>query len=382
MKTWHMVAALAVAAVLTLTIGLFPARAAAPDGCPQAAFGFSGDERDRMHAAVTKTLADAKAPGITAGVFVPGRGTWICVVGVSDQETGWVMNAADRFRIGSITKTFTGTAVLRLVDQGLIGLDEPLSRYVDWPDGNAITIRQLLNMTSGVYDYTDDPEFEKRYQADPAGSFGPRDALDIARNHEPYFPPGQGFHYSNTNYILLETVVERVTGRAVGDLITDEIIDKLGLDSTSYPATSALEPPYARGYDETPDPGDGAATRDVTESNPGYAGAAGAMVSNLHDLRIWAAELANGALISERLQRERLQTVPLAQGAQVSYGLGIADWGGWLGHNGTIIGYNTAMFYLPDTGAVIVVEVNRSSLDTDHATPLFGELAKILYPDR
>ncbi|MEU7824389.1 serine hydrolase domain-containing protein [Catellatospora sp. NPDC049133] len=382
MKTWHMVAALAVAAVLTLTIGLFPARAAAPDGCPQAAFGFSGDERDRMHAAVAKTLADAKAPGITAGVFVPGRGTWICVVGVSDQETGRVMNAADRFRVGSITKTFTGTAVLRLVDQGLIGLDEPLSRYVDWPDGNAITIRQLLNMTSGVYNYTEDPEFQKRYEADPAGSFGPRDALDIARNHEPYFPPGGGFHYSDTNYILLESVVERVTGRAVGDLIEDEIVDKLGLTSTSYPATSALEPPYARGYDETPDPGDGAAMRDVTESNPGYAGAAGAMVSNLHDLRIWAAELANGALISERLQRERLRTVPLAQGAQVSYGLGIADWGGWLGHNGTIIGYNTAMFYLPDTGAVIVVEVNRSSLDTDHATPLFGELAKILYPDR
>ncbi|MEV0459316.1 serine hydrolase domain-containing protein [Catellatospora methionotrophica] len=382
MKTWHMVAALAAAAVLTLTIGLFPARAADADGCPQAAFGFTADERDRMHAAVTKARADAQAPGITAGVFVPGRGTWICVVGVSDQETSRAMNAADRFRVGSITKTFTGTAVLQLVERGLIGLDEPLSRYVDWPDGNAITIRQLLNMTAGVYNYTEDPEFIKRYQADPAGSFGPRDALDIARNHEPYFPPGQGFHYSDTNYILLETVVERVTGRSIGDWIAQEIVGKLGLDATNYPSTNALEPPFARGYDETPDPGDGATLRDVTESNPGYAGAAGAMVSNLRDLSVWAAELADGALISDRLQRERLRTVPLAEGADVSYGLGIADWGGWLGHNGTILGYNTAMFYLPDTKAVIVVEVNRSGLDTDHATPLFGALAKILYPDR
>lgn len=377
-----MVAALAAAAVLTLTIGLFPARAAAPGDCPQAAFGFTTAERDRMKAAVDGARAAAKAPGVTAGVFVPGRGTWICVVGVSDEETGRPMNAADKVRIASITKTFTGTAILQLVDRGLLGLDDPLSRYVDWPDGNAITIRQLLNMTSGVYNYTEDPTFGVRYQADPTGSFGPRDALDIAREHEPYFAPGTGFHYSDTNYILLEQVLERVTGRPIGDWIEDEIVAKLGLTSTSYPATATLEAPYSRGYDSTPDPGDADTARDVTYANPGYAGAAGAMVSNLRDLRIWAGELARGALLSDRLQQERLRTVPLAQGADVSYGLGIADWGGFLGHNGTILGYNSAMFHDPDTGATIVVEINRSDLDTDHATPLFGELAEILYPDR
>ncbi len=377
-----MMVALAAAAALTLTIGLFPARAAAPGDCPQAAFGFTTAERDLMKSAVDRTRAAAKAPGVVAGVFVPGRGSWICVVGVSDEETGRPMNAADRMRVASITKTFTGTAILQLADRGLLGLDDPLSRYVDWPDGNAITIRQLLGMTSGIYSYTEDAAFIARYQADPTGSFGPQDALDIARAHDPYFAPGTAFHYSDTNYILLELVLERVTGRPIGDWIEDEIVAKLRLDNTSYPATAALPAPFARGYDDRPDPGGAGTARDVTYSNPGYAGAAGAMVSNLHDLRIWAAELARGALLSERMQQERLRTVPLTPGAAVSYGLGIADVDGYLGHNGTILGYNSAMFFLPETGATIVVEINRSDLDTDHATPLFGELAKALYPDR
>ncbi|MBV1852965.1 serine hydrolase domain-containing protein [Catellatospora tritici] len=445
MKTWHIVASLAAAVVLTLTVGLSPSRGAPADQCPQLALGFTERQRADLARAATYTRDSAQLPGLIAAVFVPGRGAWVCVLGVSDLETGHPLNAADRFRIASITKTFTGTAVLQLADRGELRLDDPLSRWVDWPDGNAITIRQLLNMTSGVYSYTDDPQFIQRYNEDPEGAFTARDALDIARAHDPYFAPGAGFHYSDTNYILLEQVVEKITGRPIADWIDHNILDPLHLTNTSYPATSALPAPFSRGYDAPPPPqqavpaepeptqqpatpapqpgtpapqpatpapqpgtpapqpapspqpgaAPGAAApspsatpgpaatgpsladlRDVTYSNPNYAGAAGAMVSNLADLRVWAKALAEGSLLSETMRRERLRTVPLAANAGVSYGLGIADWGGWLGHNGTILGYNAAMFYDPKTGSVIIVETNRSSLTSDVATPLFTELAK------
>ncbi|MDI1464507.1 serine hydrolase domain-containing protein [Catellatospora sp. KI3] len=419
MKTWHIVASLVAAAVLTLTVGLSPSRGApAADQCPQLALGFTERQRADLAQAATYTRDQAGLPGLIAAVFVPDRGAWVCVLGVSDLETGHPLNAADRFRIASITKTFTATAVLQLVDRGKLTLADPLSRWVDWPDGNAITIRQLLNMTSGVFSYTEDPEFVRRYTEDPEGAFTARDALDIARAHEPYFAPGAGFHYSDTNYILLEQVVEKITGRPVADWIDDHIIAPLHLAHTSYPATSTLPAPFSRGYDAlpppqqpvpaepepsrpgtpapqpAPSPQPGAAParnaspspspagpsladlRDVTYSNPNYAGAAGAMVSNLADLRVWAKALAEGSLLSPAMRRELLRTTPIAPNAGVSYGLGIADWGGWLGHNGTILGYNAAMFYEPKTGSVIVVETNRSSLTSDTATPLFTELAK------
>ncbi|WP_212825153.1 serine hydrolase [Catellatospora sp. TT07R-123] len=425
MKTWHIVASLAAALVLTLTVGLAPARGApVVDQCPQLDLGFTARQRDAFRDATARTRAEAQLPGVIAAVFVPDRGAWLCVLGVSDLETGRALNAADRFRVASITKTFTGTAVLQLADRGRLSLDDPLSRWVDWPDGNAITIRQLLNMTAGVFNYTEDPAFVRRYTEDPEGAFSSRDALDIARAHEPYFAPGAGFHYSDTNYILLEQVVEKLTGRSVGDWIDREIVDRLHLAGTSYPSTSALPAPFSRGYDappapQQPVPGEAspapqpgtpgpapspqaapgalyasptptprpagpslAELRDVTYSNPDYAGAAGAMVSNLADLRTWAKAVGTGALLSDRMQRERLRTVPVAPNSTVSYGLGIADWNGWLGHNGAILGYNTAMFYEPRTGAVIVVETNRSSLDSDHATPLFTELAGIVSSGR
>ncbi|GJF32835.1 serine hydrolase [Kitasatospora sp. NE20-6] len=391
MVVWRKPVGIAVGCGL-LAAGVLAAPAAGAAGQAGQAAGtrpaaHAGPAQGRFPAAVERALRDAVdrtkaatgAPGVTVGVWAPGRGSFTYTPGVADLSTGRPLQAADRVRIASITKTYTATAVLRLVDRHLIGLDDPLSRYLDWPDGDRITVRQLLNMTAGVYSYTEDPAFLARYHAHPFGPFSPGDALAVARAHPPYFAPGAGFHYSDTNYVLLGIVLERATGRPVGDVIRREVVQPLGLRSTEYPSDPSIRRPFAHGYDTG---GPGGALRDVTRANPGYAGAAGAMISDLGDLRTWARALSEGTLLSPRTHAAQLETVPVADGGQVSYGLGILDFAGFLGHNGAILGYNSAMFRLPETGATIVVEITKCDLEDDAATPLFVELARILYPER
>ncbi|MET9604972.1 serine hydrolase domain-containing protein [Streptomyces sp. NPDC006512] len=339
----------------------------------------AGVER-QLKEAVDDARRAHDVPGIRVDVNVPGHGAWEYAVGAADLRTGRPITAEDKVRIASVTKTFTATAVLQLVRAGKLRLDDPLSRYVSWPNGDAITIRQLLNMTAGIYSYTEDPAWLKRYTEHPDAPFRTRDALDIARRHAPYFAPGKGFHYSDTHYVLLGDIVEKAGGKPLATWVREEIAKPLGLAATGLPTDSAVPEPAARGYRAGP----GGAMTDATRSDPAYAAGAGAMLSNIADLRFWARELATGTgLLTPGLQRERLRLVPVAaEPEQVGYGLGIASFDGWLGHNGTIIGYNTAMFHDPRSHSTVVVEMNRSfaTLDEDHATELFLRIARIVTP--
>ena len=128
-------------------------------------------------------------------------------------------------RIGSITKSFTGTVVLQLVDEGWLGLDDPISRHLAGvPNGDNITIRQLLNMTSGLYNYSEDRGFNESLDADPGRVWTPEELLAIGLGRQPYFPPGTGFHYSNTNSVLLGKLVEAGDGRSIGTGIRAEYL--------------------------------------------------------------------------------------------------------------------------------------------------------------
>jgi len=301
--------------------------------------------------------------------------------GIANRKTGRPARIKDHVRIASMTKTFTATAILQLVDQGRLSLDDHLSTFVPGVDnGDRITIREMLNMTSGIYDFTDDPALAKRFYAKPTLRFGPAQVFAILRRHKPAFAPGTKIVYCDTNYFLLGLVLEKVTGRPASRVIADQILEPLGLTQTSLPTTPPLPKPFAHGYFGGVDLTDPLV--DKTASNPKFGFTMGGMQSTLRDLHKWARVLATGTLLSPALQAQRLQTMPFPNPGpvDVSYGLGIFKLDNLLGHNGAGVGYSSAMFYLPSKRATIVVWGNNSTNDTTPTLTIAFDLAELLFP--
>ncbi|MCS7475540.1 serine hydrolase domain-containing protein [Umezawaea endophytica] len=289
-----------------------------------------------------------------SGVF-PVLGDWV--------EEGWVSGAlltvedsggvrADAagearvggyFRIGSVTKTFVATVVLQLVDEGRVGLDDPVGGYVSGvPNGDRMTVRQVLNHTSGLYDYAHEAGWStNRWRgAERFRSYAPEELLAVAASREPYFPPGQGWHYSNTNYVVAGMLVERVTGRTYGDEVRARVLRPLRLDHTIVPGRwPGLPHPHARGYTTV----DGELV-DATLMNPSLDWAAGEMISTADDLTRFLDALLGGRLTSAASLAAMRETVDT--GTIFAYGLGLQRFdlpcgrSVW-GHGGELIGYLT-----------------------------------------
>ena len=332
---------------------------------------------------VLSTLAATYTPGAIVGVWHPEQGVWSLAAGIGDMETAAPMRLDDHFRIASITKTFVATVVLQLVDEGEISLDDHLEQFIDGiPNGDQITIRQLLNMTGGIYNFVYDPVISVDYAADPLLAFTPDQAIEIVRTHgQADFAPGERSSYSDTNYILLGKIIEQVTGRTVTDEITERTLQPLGMTQTSFATTPDMPAPYAHGY-AAEAPGD--ALRDVTRSNPDVPWAAGAMISTLDDLKIWVDALVSGSLLSPEMQAERLQIETwFAEPLNLGYGLGLMEIGGLLGHNGGILGYSSWMLQDPETGTTIIMVDNIGTTEGDKASGIiFGKIADVLFPGR
>ena len=148
-------------------------------------------------------------PGAVVLLQDRSEGTWKAALGTGDLASGTPMRLDDHFRIASITKTFTATVILQLVNEGKLRLDDPVAKYEpEVPNGGNVTIRELLNMTSGLYSYDEDKGFNETNDAEPGKVLDPKELLAIAFQHQPYFAPGKGYHYSNTNYILLGLSIE------------------------------------------------------------------------------------------------------------------------------------------------------------------------------
>jgi D-alanyl-D-alanine carboxypeptidase len=309
----------------------------------------------RLDKAVEKVRRQAEIPGVVVGLWMPGKGSYVRATGLADIDTGEPMTTREFVRIGSETKTFTVTALLKLVDDGRIGLDDPISAYVDGvPNGDRITLRHLAEMRSGLYPYSDDPDFDHDLMSDPNRYFSPEELLEYGYRHKNTFAPGKKFEYNNSNLILLGLVIEKVTGHRLADVIERRVLRPAHLRHTLFPEGSEFPEPHPRGYTNQTLSGEVA---DSTDWDPSWAWAAGAMISNLHDLHRWAKIVATGELISPRLQAERLKTLPTGHPG-TTYGLGIFKSDGWIGHNGSIPGYETVTVYLPSKKATLVVMIN------------------------
>ncbi|MGW1028015.1 serine hydrolase domain-containing protein [Streptomyces sp. NPDC002577] len=313
---------------------------------------------EQLDKAVTRTMRQAGVPGVIVGLWIPGKGNYVRAFGVADKSNNTPMSDGLRMRIGSETKTFTVTAILRLVDEGKVGLDDPVSEYVDGvPGGDRITLRQLAEMRSGLYPYTDDPDFVKAFLADPDRRFTPQQLLDYAFRHPVGFEPGQKFQYSNTNAILLGLVVEKASGQRFGDYLRKQVLEPGHLDRTLFPTGTEFPEPHAHGYTTQTPSGEVA---DATNWDPSWAWSAGAMISDLSDLREWARICATGTLLKPATQEQRLRTLPTGFPG-TGYGLGIFNSHGWLGHNGSLPGYQSVTVYLPSAEATLVILTNTDT---------------------
>ena len=335
----------------------------------------------RLDVAVNQAMTAANVPGAIVGVWGPD-GSYVRAFGVADKSTRAPMKTDFYSRIGSETKTFTVTGVLQLADQGKLGLDDLIGKFVDGvPGGDNITLRQLARMQSGLFNYSESPEFQQAMMADPRRPFTPQELLDFAFTQPNAFPPGEGFEYCNTNTVLLGVVVEKVSGQPLHDYVRDHILTPLGMSHTSFPTTNAFPEPHAQGY--TVQTADGKEAN-ATDWNPSWGWAAGAMISTLDDMRIWAPALATGELLTPQTQAQRLQTVG-APGLppQDGYGLGIFNLGGWIGHNGSLPGYQTVAVYLTEkrTTLVILINTDIESQGGEPGTTLATAITKELTPD-
>nr|WP_279638456.1 serine hydrolase domain-containing protein [Kitasatospora cineracea] len=267
--------------------------------------------------------------------------------GVGDAATKARVPVDGQVRIGSNTKTFTAVVVLQLVAEGKVGLDASIDTYLpglvrgDGFDGRNITVRQLLQHTSGLPEYVD----TGRVLADPKRYFEPRELLDAALAQKAHFAPGTQWEYNNTNYLLAGLIVQKVTGRPLGEEITKRVIDRAGLRHTSFPAPgdTAIHEAHPKGYLRAED----GSLRDYTELDPSWGWAAGAMVSTTTDLTRFYGALLDGRLLPPAQLAQMRTTVPAETlGTGVRYGLGLISrpltCGGvaW-GHGGAIPGYET-----------------------------------------
>lgn len=370
------------AVLLALTACATPLPAAAGAGA-----GTTAALPAEVSAEIDRIATGALGHGVT-GVIVslsdPRRGEHLRAYGTAD-TAGTPMTTDMHYRIASVTKTFTAHAVLELAGQGKLSLDDPLARFVpDIPHGEAITVRDLLGLRGGVYDFTTDPDFLARYPADTAlPGWSPDDALQIIRAHpEKATAPGTSTVYSNSEYVLLGYVIQRASGQPAPDYLT-ALIGRMGLGATSFPADTALPTPFSHGYLAGGEPSSpAAAPRDVTANNPLVPWTAGALVSTVPDMARYAPTLATDADLPPQIAEQRQAWTPASSsGVRIRYGLGIRQVGDWVGHEGTTPGYNTMVFHLPGAGATLVVMANAIAPDSTPAEEAWFGIVQQLYPD-
>jgi D-alanyl-D-alanine carboxypeptidase len=336
----------------------------------------------RLDAAIEARIAQMGIPGAIVALSIPGEIEYAKAFGVGDTATGEPMLVNDFTRIGSVTKTFTGTAILQLVDQGKISLSDPISRYVDGvPFGDVITLDLLGRMRSGLPDYTQTDEFLNRVYTElptspDAFTTTPQELIEAAFRQPMDFPPGTDYRYCNTNTVLLGMVVEKVAGLPLGEYFQQNIFGPLDLQRTSYPPNGLLPVPYPHGYSKAPD-GD---IVDATLWNPSWGDAAGKIVSDLADMTVWAVALGKGTLLRPDTQAQRISN-GTAAAPGVDYDFALFNAHGWLGHNGDIPGYTTVVVYLPERNASLVVFTNSDVPEQNSAGQIAYDVTSIGTPD-
>jgi D-alanyl-D-alanine carboxypeptidase len=358
------------AAVATFALAVLAAGCSAEDDIEAAASDIESDLLQDQLDAVT----EAGIPGGVLWVKDPGTDPILISSGVANIETKAPISVDDAFRIGSVTKPYVAALVLQLVDEGALGLDDSVEGVLPGllPNGDQITVRNLLGHRSGLFEYEQDPRVLKPYMAGEYGyEWTPEELIEIAVSHGSVAQPGTDVRYANTNYTVLGLIVEEVTGNSLGEELETRILAPLELDDTSFATGTKIEAPHANGYLAGQGP-----LQDVTGVSPTHYWAAGSLVSTAPDVAGFYEALLGGEVVSDESLDAMREVVREEPG--LDRGLGFAhgkvSCGEWYGHDGAVPGYNITVRMM-ESGRQMVLMFNAVGLDDTLGNPEAQEAA-------
>ncbi len=359
-------------------------------------FTVDAARRDTDPQRAVQRLLDAAAykfqiPGSIIAIRDDQGRTWTTTNGYADIAMRTPIRSNMLFRMGSNTKTYVATVILQLVDARKVGLDDPVDKYLKDEmaaylpnyDGGAITIRHLLQHTSGIANFTLDPDWGNAFISDPTKQYFPQELLMIANSHakDPNAPTFGNFFYSNTNYVLLGLVIRKASGMAYEDALANAIFLPWGMEATYAPpiGVNALQEPFSRGYWED---GETGTLHDVTLRDSSTVWSSGNLVTNIRELARWGELLGRGTLLSSATQAQRLRYVPMDD--HLNYGLGIVrdSRANLVGHQGGMIGYTSQVYYVPDKRYTLAFFYNRTLALHDYSDVMTYDALAALWPDR
>jgi D-alanyl-D-alanine carboxypeptidase len=332
--------------------------------------------RDRIQVYLDDWRASASFPGAAVGVVLADGTAFGVVTGVSDRAAGTPMKIDDLMLAGSTGKTFFAAVAVQLIERGSLELDAPISKYLGarpWfsrlPNAKDVTVRHLMTHTSGIARYEMDPKFTSDLRGRPDRVWKPEEEIAYQFDAKPPFAAGQGWDYSDTNYIVLGMIVEGITGKPLYDEIRMRFLGPLKLTHV-VPSTSrriqGLIPGYAGPRDPLGLP-DEMMVKGELVINPQFEWAGGGFATSPLDLARWGRELYAGRAISPGARQMMLDAaVPARLGPETKYGLGVivrpaTPVGLAWGHSGFFPGYQTELLYLPDLGVSLAVQINTSA---------------------
>ena len=333
--------------------------------------------RRTLDAWLSRLRARAGIPGVSAAIIFPDGSMWVGASGLADVAAKRQVGPDTAFAVASISKTFTAALILALVEDGRIALDVPVVTYLpELVIDRGITVRQLLDHSSGLRDFFFHKNIDAALLKEPGRRWDAADALRYVG--KPYFKPGTGWHYSNTNYLVLGMLAERVGGASVAVQLRERFIDPLGLSDTYYQAVEQPHSPTSHGYRFSGagrkwppiDLSDGTTVVPFT-SVVTAAGAAGSIATSAGDLARWARALYGGTVLGPQMRVAMLAHVlrTTAYEPSTGYGLGVqvvtVDGHATLGHSGRLLGFSAVMRWLPHEGVAIAVLTNQSRTDPD-----------------
>ena len=311
----------------------------------------------RLDAIVKETYANDDEPGAAVIVVVDGQPVLRKGYGLADVESGAKVTPEKVFRIASVTKQFTAVAVLQLVQQGKVKLDDPVTKYVEDLDtrGKTITVEHLLSHTSGIPHYTATPGFVDI----GARKFSPRELVALVDDQPLDFEPGSQFKYSNTGYVLLGMVIEKASGTSYADYMLEHVFKPAGMNDTRYGPNEIADDKHARGYEASE--GGFKPARPMDMSQPF---AAGALESTVDDLWSWTRALGEGKLVDPELLERAWTPYAVTEGkSDYGYGWSISRERGvpderWIRHGGGINGFMSFTIWIPERNVFVAMLSN------------------------